>query len=177
MIKRLFYLSLVFGLTIFFAIGCDNGGGSGGGGGNSCDGPVPCITSDWGDTMYEFEGDDGNPIVIGSDGLAFAGAGLTEDGFIMGLGGEAVDCYTGNILVGGMDYNLDGTIDEWFDTASGRMKICDTELKVTNLIIDGVPEENIVADYVGVARSTIQADQSDSAQIVIAEILNRLKDY
>jgi hypothetical protein len=173
MTKRLFFLSLFFGLIIFFAIGCNDGGG---GGGNSCDGPVPCLTSDWGDTMYEFEEDDGNPIVIGSDGLAFGGAGVTDDGFIMALGGEVVGCYTGNILVGGMDYNLDGTVDEWFDTASGNVKICDTELKITNLILNGVPNENIVAEYVGVARSMMQSGGSDSAQAIISETLDRLRD-
>jgi hypothetical protein len=170
MTKRLFYLSLFFGLTTIFAMGCNDGGG----GGNSCDGPVPCITTDWGDTMYEFEGDDGNLILIGSDGLAFGGAGLTDDGFIMALGGEVLDCYTGNILVGGMDYNLDGIVDEWFDTATGKMTICDTELNVTNLILDGVPEENIAADYVGVARGMIQSEESATAQAIISETLDRL---
>ena len=94
----------------------------------------------------------------------------------MGLGGEAVDCYTGNILVGGMDYNLDGTIDEWFDTASGNVNICDKKLRITNLFLDGDRYDDIVGTYVGVARSTIQGNQSDSAQAIISETLDRLWD-
>lgn len=175
MSKKLFHLFLFPILMTFVAVGCNSGGGSGGGG-DSCDGPVPCLTTDWGDTGYEFEGDDGNPIYVGSEGDIFAGAGFTDDGFIMVLGGEALDCYTGNILVGGMDYNLDGNIDEVFDTASGNVKLCDRELKVTNLLLDGVPYEDIVAEYVGVVRSMIKSEKSDSAQAIISEILDSLRD-
>ena len=106
MSKNIFHSVLFPILMTLVAIGCNSGGGSGGG--DSCNGPVPCITTNWGDTGYEFEGDDGNPIYIASDGEIFAGAGFTDGGFIMVLGGEAVDCYAGNIIVGGMDYNLDG---------------------------------------------------------------------
>jgi hypothetical protein len=94
----------------------------------------------------------------------------------MVLGGETVDCYTGNIIAGGMDYNLDGNVDGVFDTASGKVKICDTELKVSNLVLDGVPYENIVVDYVGIVRSMLQSKESDSAQAIISEMQDRLKD-
>ena len=175
MSKKLFRLVLFLILTIFVAIGCNSGGGGGGGGGDSCDGPVPCMTTDWGDTFYEFD-DDGDSIVVTSDGEVFGGAGPTDDGFILGIGGEVVDCYKGNITVGGIDFNLDGIVDEWFDTASGNVKICDTELKVTNLLLDGVPYENTVADYVGVARSMIQSEESNTVQAIISETLERLRE-
>ena len=174
MTKKIFHLFLLLFLTTFVAIGCNDGGG--GGGGDSCDGPVPCLTEDWGDTMYEFRDADGEQVGIFSDGEIFAGAGVTDDGFLMALAGDVDDCNDGNIAVGGLDYNLDGEIDFWFDTASGNVNICDKKLKVTNLILDGDRYDDIVATYVGVLRSAIQADQSDSAQAIISETLDRLRE-
>jgi hypothetical protein len=160
-------------VTLFVAIGCDSGGG---GGGDSCDGPVPCATTDWGDTFYEFEDTDGEPIFVNSDGEFLGGVGITDDGFFMGLGGNVVDCNNGEITVGGLDYNLDGIIDFFFDTASGNVNICGEKLKITNLILDGDRYDDIVGTYVGVARSTIQADQIDGARAIISETLDRLRD-
>jgi hypothetical protein len=175
MLNRLLHLALLFILTTFIAIGCDSGGGSGGGG-NSCDGPVPCATTDWGDTYYEFIDADGYSMLINSDGAVFGGAGLTDDGDLMALAGEVVDCNNGKITTGGRDYNWDGIVDYWFATASGNVNICGTTMSVTNIYLDGDSYPDIIATYVGVAASTIQVDQSDSAQAIISETLNRLRD-
>jgi hypothetical protein len=59
-------------------MGCNSGGG--GGGEDSCDGPVPCATTDWGDTFYEFEDADGEVVLITSDGDFFGGLGLRTYG-------------------------------------------------------------------------------------------------
>ena len=145
-------------------------------GGDSCDGPVPCLTVDWGDTFYEFVDADGEMVLILSDGEIFGGAGVTDDGFFWGLGGEVVDCNDGNIIVGGLDFNLDGIVDFWFDTASGNVNICDKKLKVTNLILDGDPWDDIVATYVGIAASIAQESQHDSEHAIISETLDRLRE-
>jgi hypothetical protein len=174
MSKKLFHLFLLFVLTTFVAIGCNSGGG--GGDGDSCDGLVPCITTDFGDTFYEFVEADGESVVISSDGVAFGGAGTTDDGFLIGLGGEVVDCNNGKIMVGGLDYNLDGVVDFWFDTASGNVNICDKKLKVTNLILDGDRYDDIVATYVGIAASVAQESQHDSEHAIISETLDRLRE-
>ena len=145
-------------------------------GGDSCDGPVPFLTEDWGDTFYEFVDADGEMVLILSDGEIFGGAGVTDDGFLMALAGEVDDCNDGNIAVGGLDYNLDGEIDFWFDTASGNLNICDKKLKVTNLILDGDRYDDIVATYVGIAASVAQESQHDSEHAIISETLDRLRE-
>jgi len=174
MSKKLFHLVLFLILTTFVAIGCNSGGG--GGGGNSCDGPVPCLTEDWGDTLYEYIDSDGEPVFIGSDGEFFGGAGVTDDGFLMALGGEVDDCNDGIVTVAALDFNLDGVADFWFDTASGNVNICDKKLKVTNLILDGEHWDDIVATYVGIAASVAQESQHDSEHAIISETLDRLRE-
>ena len=141
-----------------------------------CDGPVPCATTDWGDTYYEFFDSDGYYMQINSNGVVLAGAGLTEEGYIMGLGGNVIDCNNSKIILGGMDYNADGIIDYLFNTATGDVNICGTILKVTNIFLDGVRHSDIVATYAGIARSAIQTNHTDNAQAIISETLDRLKE-
>ena len=87
-----------------------------------------------------------------------------------------IDCYNGNITEGAIDrYPPDGNIDYRFTSVSGNMNICNTTLRVTNLVIEGTREPDTVATYVGVAQtSEIKEDQADrkAQQEILFEILN-----
>ncbi len=165
----------IFGMAYFVACG---GGGDDDDDIDPCSGPVPCLTQDWGGTFYQFEESNGNPILINSDGNIFGGAGLDEEGSIIGLGGEVVDCYNSNITTGAIDRNPpDGNIDYWFTSVSGKVNICNTTLRVTNLVIEGTREPDTVATYVGVAQtSENNGDQTDrkAQQKILFEILNKM---
>jgi len=165
----------VFGMLFFVACGGD---GNGDDDSDPCTGPVPCLTQNWGDTYYQFNESNGNPIVVVSDGNVFGGAGPDEEGSIIGLGGVVVDCYNGNITTGGVDRNPpDGNIDYMFTSVSGKVNICNTTLRVTNLVIEGTREPDTVATYVGVAQtSENNGDQTDrkAQQEILFEILNKM---
>jgi len=150
------YLCLVgviaLGLMTIVGTGGDGGGGGGGGPTSTdpCAGPVPCLTQDWGLTFYEFQEPGGSPILVTSDGNIHAEAGYNEDGDIIGGGGYVSDCYNGDIEEGAIDYYPpDGNIDYWFSSVSGNLNICDRTLRISNFVIEGTPEADVVATYIG----------------------------
>ena len=185
--KNFHYLCIVSVIAFGFITIVGSGGGGGGGSDpvptpdpvpTSCDGPVPCLTTDWGDVGRQFEETDGSPIVVLSDGTIFAGAGINDDLHLMSLGGTPIDCYNGEIELAAIDLN-DNFIDEfeaneWF-VASGNAKICDRTLTVTNLVVDGVLEDDVVATYVG----TIAASVHDTSEIppeILYDTLDKLRE-
>ena len=181
LINNLRYLCLIvviaFGLMVIVATG---GGGGGGGGGDPCAGPVPCLTQDWGGTFYEFREPNGSPIIISSYGNVYAGAGFSDDGDIIGLGGDVIDCYNGDISEGAIDYNPpDGNIDYWFTSVSGNVNICNTTLRIYDLVIEGTPEPDTVATYVGVfvgVATSLESNEDQTGRKIPPEILFELLD-
>ncbi len=178
LINSLRYLCLLgviaFGLIAIIG----TGGGGGGGGGDPCAGPVPCLAVDWGSTGYEFHEPDGSPIVAVSDGMFFAGAGFNDVGDLIGLGGSVSDCYNGIIDGGGIDFSPpDGIIDYWFTSASGNWNICASTLTISNLIIEGTPESNIVATYFGVVNLFVSNEDKIDREIplnILFDVLDKM---
>lgn len=148
--KLVFLLFFIVGAIIF--IGCTNDSG-GDGKREECDGPVPCLTNDWGDMNYEFREMDGSPVIVISYGDVFGVGGDTEEGYIYGLAGPTKSCYDGTITDGGLDYNRDGVVDYWLKSASGNLNICDITLHLTDLVIEGEQKSNVTATYFGSFRS------------------------
>ena len=149
-IKNLRYLCLVGVIALGLMTIVATGGGGGGGGGDPCAGPVPCLTQDWGLTFYEFQEPGGSPLLVTSDGNIHAEAFFNDDGDIIGVGGYVSDCYNGDIEEGAIDYYPpDGNIDYWFTSISGNVNICNTTLRISNIVIEGTPEADIAATYVG----------------------------
>ena len=128
-----------------------------------CAGPVPCLTEDWGNTYYQFIDQYDNPILVMSDGAYSDGVGIIyPDGvtpYPCLLGGPVVDCHNGTLSYGGIDWDWSGTIDpdEWLTSVQGNVNICVKTLKVTNLVLDGVPFENVTATYVTSGTLTVQS--------------------
>jgi hypothetical protein len=160
-------------LITFAAIGCESGGGDSGGGGNACDGPVPCLTTHWNNVNYTFREANGNTITVLSRGNAFAAAGFTDEGDIISLGGPSTDCYNGILNTGGLDYDHDGEIDYWFNSVSGNVNICDMSFRITNLVLDGDSEDDVVATYIGPA-SVYNA--SEILPEILFEVMDKIRE-
>jgi hypothetical protein len=154
----------------------DGGGGSG----DLCAGPVPCLTQDWGGTYYEFHEPNGNRIIITSNGNVYAAVGYNEEGDAIGLGGDVIDCYNGDISEGAIDnYPPDGNIDDWFTSVSGNVNICNTTLRISNLVIEGTPEPGTEATYVGVyvvAVASLKSNENQTGRKIPPEILFEILD-
>jgi hypothetical protein len=180
LINNLRYFCLLAAITLGLMAIVATGGGGGGGGGDPCAGPVPCLTQDWGGTFYEFHEPNGSPIFITSYGNVYAGAGFNEDGDIIGLGGDVIDCYNGDISEGAIDYNPpDGNIDYWFTSVSGNVNICNTTLRISDLVIEGTPEPDTVATYVGVsvgAATYLKSNEDQTGRKIPPEILFEILD-
>jgi hypothetical protein len=179
--KKLSIFALVFLAiaTTLIGIGCISGcggGGGGGGGGGDCD--IPCLTNDWGSKYYEFEDQQGNPIIVISYGDVHAEAGFNDDGDLIAFGGFVSDCYNGDIDEGAIDYNPpDGNIDYWFTSISGNVNISNKTLTISNLVIEGTPEADTVATCVGSGIAAIsmeiQIDRKIQTEILF-EILDKM---
>jgi len=168
------YEAVLFGKT------CSGTWDGGGGGGDPCAGPVSCLTQDWDGTIYEFHEPNGSPILIYSDGIFYAGAGYNEDGDIIALGGDVIDCYNGDISVGTIDYNPpDGVTDDSFAAVSGNVNICNTTLRISNLVIEGTPKPDTVATYVGVyvgVVASLKSNEDQTGRKIPPEILFEILD-
>jgi hypothetical protein len=179
MILRYLCVSCVIVVGFISIIGT-GGGGDDGGGGDPCVGPVPCLTQDWGGTFYEFQDPNGSPIIITSYGNVYAGAGFNEDGDLIGLGGDVIDCYNGDISEGAIDNNPpDGNIDDWFTSVSGNLNICNTTLRISGLVIEGTPQPEIVATYVGVfvgVATSLKTNEDQTDRKILPEILFDILD-
>jgi hypothetical protein len=156
-IKNLRYIFLIgvsaLGLMAIIGTGGGSGGdGDGDGDGDSCAGPVPCLTVNFGNTAYIFEDQLGNLVAVLSDG-AIVGVGFFwDDGqkFIpIGLAGSVTDCRNGELTEGAKDLNGDFIPDpgEEFASVSGNVNICNRTLTVSNLVLDGIPQQDIVATF------------------------------
>ena len=159
---------LVLVLMVCFAlIGCSGSGGGSSKKKDPCAGPVPCLSNNWGDQVAVFyEGN--NLIALLSDGEFFGiGAYQVVEGetVIIGVGGEVINCYYGNITVGSIDYDLDGIPDYWFDSVSGGVKVCDETLRVYNIVIEGEAEEDVVATFDSMATLSASNHLSTDAPI------------
>ena len=143
---------------------------------DSCDGPVPCLTTNWGNTYRKFIEPDQSPILVISTGTIFAVAGVNDEGHLISLGGEVTDCYNGVISLAGIDLNDSEDLQdsEFFD-ASGNAKICGSTLTVTNLVIDGVSENNIVATYVGTYTASVHI-ASEVPPEILFETMDKLRE-
>jgi len=176
LVKNFHYLCIVsviaFGLITII--------GSGGGGGSSDPVPtpscnVPCLATNLGNTSLEFEEQpDQTPLVVVSDGAV---AGINDVGQLAGVGGEVTDCNNGVILIAGIDLN--GNLDiedpvEFFD-ASGNLKISDCTLTITNLVIDGVSKNDIVATYVGTLAASVHIASEIPPEIPF-DIMDKLRE-
>jgi len=143
-------------------IGCsDSGGGSSSKEDepeDPCDGPVPCLTEDWGDILddgtwsgnYAVFYDSDNLIVLISDGETIGVAGVYEiegETAIVSFEGPVINCYDADINWGGIDNDLDGIIDYIFTSASGRLNVCAETLKIYEFVIEGEVEEDVTATF------------------------------
>jgi hypothetical protein len=173
---RCFCLLGVFALGLLAIIG--TGGGGGGGGGDPCAGPLPCLATDWGGTFYEFRESDGSPIVVMSDGVVFSGGGVDDNGDVIALAGTVSDCYNGIIEFGAIDYfPPDGNIDYTFTSVSGNVHYCNPTLTISSLIIEGAPQPDIVATYVGVATLFVSNEDQTGREIppeILFDVMDKM---
>jgi hypothetical protein len=181
MILRYLCISCVIVVGFISIIGTGGGGDDGGGGGGDpCVGPVPCLTQDWGGTFYEFQDPNGSPIIITSGGNVYALVGYSDESDAVGLGGDVIDCYNGDISEGAIDYNPpDGNVDDWFTSVSGNVNICNTTLRISNLVIEGTPEPDIVATYCGVCAdmaTSLKSNENQTGRKIPPEILFEILD-
>jgi len=174
--KGLSIFTLLFLSIAVICLACGGCGGDGdGGGGGGCN--VPCLTQDWGNKYYEFEDQQGNPIIVISYGDVHAEAGFNDVGDLIAFGGFVSDCNNGDIDNGGLDTDLNGTIDYWFTSISGNVNISNKTLTISNLVIEGTPEADIVATCVGsgiaAVSMEIQIDRKIQTEILF-EILDKM---
>ncbi len=172
--NKLYLFTILIAALALFIPAC--GGSSGGGGGGGCD--VPCLTQNWGSTFYEFQEPSGSPILVTSDGNVHAEAGFNEYGDIIAVAGHVSDCYNGDIEEGAIDESPpDGNIDYWFTSISGNVNISNKILTISNLVIEGTPEADIVATCVGsgiaAVSMEIQIDRKIPTEILF-EILDKM---
>ena len=131
---------LAFSLPFTYG-GCSNGGG--GDDGNACAGLVPCLMVDFGDTIYEFVDQPGDPAIILSDGIDVGFGGIyydpQGDPYPIAIIGPAISCHDGDLLIGAIDWNLNGEVDdgEWLDPMDGELTICNQILSVYDLFLLG----------------------------------------
>jgi hypothetical protein len=131
-----------------------SGGGDGDGDGDPCTGPVPCLTVNSGNNFYLFEDQSGDPVAVLSDG-AIVGVGFFwfdgQGTFPIGLAGPVTGCRNGELTEGAKDLNGDFIPDpgEEFASVSGNVNICNETLTVSNLVLDGIPQQDVVATYFG----------------------------
>jgi len=156
-IKNLHYLCLigVIALGLMTIVGSNGGdGGDGGTPTDPCAGPVPCLTENWGDTYYEFVDQWGDPIIVISDGDTVAGGAIYYDDlgdpYPIALAGPVIDCHNGELTEGAIDWNWSGTIEdfEWLTSVEAKLNICKETLKVSDIVLEGDPLDDIVATYV-----------------------------
>ncbi len=181
LMKNFHYLCIVSVIALGLMTIVGTGGGDGGNGGgdiiDSCDGPVPCLTTNWNGEYYEFKETDGSLIIATSEGDIFAGAGFTDEGYIIALAGTTTDCYNGIITEGAYDYDLDGIVDHWFTSVSGNVNICDRTLRISNYVIEGVTQDNIVATYQGIYASLKNGEiQTDINPEILQQILDKMNN-
>lgn len=174
--KNPLYCVLIIAILSIFIFGCTSSD-SGSDDGNECDGPVPCLTTDWNDSEYWFEEANGNPVLVISDGDVFAVAGYTDDGHIISVGGLTTNCYNGNLSEGAVDWNDNGALDddEWLSSVAGNVNICDKTLTISNLVIEGSPEGNVVASYLGVDLYAADNDFRIESEILMRTLLDGIK--
>ena len=144
-------------LAVLALLGCGDDGGDGreAPAADPCAGPIPPFTENWGETVYNFIDDEGTIYLVASDGME-AGVGAMEwdpdlgDFIIVMLVGPVVDKYTSTFTYMVIDEYADGTID-WVITEGieGVMAICAEQLKIYDVVIEGVPQGDVVASYTG----------------------------
>ena len=159
-------------MVCFALIGCSDGGGGGGNKDNSCDGPVPCLTQNWGNQYVLFY--DGDiPVVLVSDGEAMGVAGTYEvegEMAIVALAGPVLNCYDASINSGGVDFDFDGTSDYSFTSASGHLRVCDETLRIYNIVIEGEAEDDIYATFDSIALLSASNHLSTDAPISVENV-------
>lgn len=145
-------------MICFALIACNGGGGGSKKKKDPCAGPVPCLTETWGyvDDQDIYHGeyaiflDNGDPIVLISDGENMVVSGSFEiEGEIalVAVGGPVINCYEADINFGGVDYDLDGTVDYLFTSASGHLRVCAETLRIYDIVIEGEIQEDVSAAY------------------------------
>ena len=65
---------------------------------------------------------------------------------------------------------MDGVVDYWFVSVSGSANICNDTLQITNIVLDGAPDPDIVATYVGLASGVYTGSE------ILSEILFKVMD-
>jgi hypothetical protein len=141
-------------LCLFFLYaGCSGGGG--GGGGDPCAGPVPCLTTGFGNTFYEFIDNKDDPVALFSDGVlvGFGGFYYDADGgpYTITLVGMVVDCHNGDLTEGAIDWNDNGEIEdgEVLEPFAAEINICNSTLSIYNIDVLGPDWQDYEATYVG----------------------------
>jgi hypothetical protein len=133
------WLNLLLSISLLI-IAC---GGGGGGGPDPCDGPVPCLTNDFGTTVYEFTDGSGDPVVLFSDGEYVVIAGIYYDPdnqpYIIGIGGPVTSCREADLINAAIDWNQNGLLEEgeWLEPMEGGLDVCDETLSVYDLFLLG----------------------------------------
>lgn len=179
--KKLFVL---LAMAIFLMIGGCGGGGGDGAPADSCAGPIPCLTGDWGNTFYVFEDQSsGDPVVLLSDGTYAGVGGYYYDGgavYAVALTGPVSDCRNAQLDYGAIDWDGDGLVqeDEIF-SMQGSLNVCATTLRVYNLSMLGELYPDVVAIYhstqfLSITDQTVQVDRGIPTKI-IQEMLKRVQ--
>jgi len=109
----------------------------------------------WGNTYYEFVDQWGNPVIVTSNGVEAVGGGIYYDDlgnpYPIALAGPVIDCYNSELTYGVIDWNWNGIVDPGEELASveGDVNYSGGTLTIYNLVLEGVPLEDIVATCVG----------------------------
>lgn len=155
---KILTIIILLAFSLPFTYGGCSGGGNGGGdddGGDPCAGPVPCLTEDFGNTFYEFVDQLGDPAIVYSDGINIGVGGIyydeLGDPYIIVLAGPVITCHDGDLTEGVIDWNSNGIIDpgEELGSVSGEVNICNETLSIYDLVVEGEPQPDYEATYVG----------------------------
>lgn len=128
---------------MFLLVSCNSGGGSSSKDKDKkdtpdpCDGPVLCLTENWGNQYAIFYDHNNAACVLVSNGTIFACAfnviNQNNEIATLALGGDATKCRFSKFNEGAIDYNLDGTLDEALSNVVGNLAICNEELTIQGL--------------------------------------------
>ncbi len=97
----------------------------------------------------------GDPAIVMSDGNIMGVGGIYYDEFgdpyPVAFAGPVVSCHDGDLIEGAIDWNWSGTIepDEWLDSVEGELNICIETLSIYDLVVEGEPQPDYEATYVG----------------------------
>ena len=144
---------------------------------------MPCLTTGFGNTFYEFVDIDGDPVVLLSDGTNVAVGGIyydpDGDPYPVALGGPVVTCRDGDLTEGYIDWNWNGIIDdgELLVAIDAELNICNRTLSIYNLVVLDVSWQDYEATYVDssvLSLGTMLQQSTESQRKLLDELFKML---